>query len=59
MSGLSSVHNHNLLASGVFIASRRNVRVTVIAENMLMSTPMASVSAKPLTTVAPNWSPNQ
>ena len=39
--------------------SDNEVRVTVIAENMLTRTPSASVRAKPLTRLAPNWSPNQ
>ena len=37
----------------------KNVRDTVIAENMLTMTPMASVIAKPLIAAWPNWSPNQ
>ena len=47
-----------LRASGVPTSSRNRVRVTIIAENMLMSTPRPRVSANPFTRVAPNWSPN-
>ena len=35
------------------------VRVTVMAVNKLTNTPSASVRAKPLTMLAPNWLPNQ
>ena len=39
--------------------SLSSVRLTTIAENMLTITPMASVAAKPCTTVAPSVSANQ
>ena len=38
---------------------RRSVLLTKMAENMLSITPMASVAAKPCTTVAPSVSANQ
>ena len=55
---MSGANNHECLASGDPTIRRRNVRVTTIAEKRLTSTPIASVSANPLTRAAPNWSPN-
>src|SRR5690606_24813787 len=45
----SALKSQPIFASGVPTSIFRNVRVTVIAENMLTATPMASVRAKPFT----------
>src|SRR3990167_9668054 len=47
-------YSHNLDCCRSRIITRKKVRVTVMAENILTTMPIASVKAKPLTTLVPN-----
>ena len=52
-------NNLKLCEIGVRAIILIKLRLTTIAENMLINTPIARVTANPCTIVAPSWSENQ